>query len=260
LTLTVQRSQGGSTEDALFRTVVGADGAASRVAQAAGWPKPRTVPLVQAIVDLPKGMPSDTVRVWFIPDDTPYFYWLIPHSSTQGAVGLIGEDGAETSAVLEKFLEKHNLKPLAYQGARIPVYTGWMPVRRQLAGGEVYLVGDAAGHVKVTTVGGIVTGFRGARGVSEAILNGGSSRRLRALRRELNTHLFIRKLLHGFTQAHYSHLVDILNSRARQDLEAHTRDEPGRVLWRLCVHQPRFLLLGLRALLSGGTFLRQNLS
>ncbi|MGO8792334.1 MAG: FAD-dependent monooxygenase [Terriglobia bacterium] len=258
LTLTMQRMQGGSTEDTQFRTVVAADGAVSRVAQSAGWPKPRTVPLVQTIVDLPKGMAPDTVRVWFIPDDTPYFYWLIPHSPTEGVVGLIGEDGLDTRAVLDRFLDKHNLTPRGFQGARIPVYTGWIPVRRQLPGGDVYLVGDAAGHVKVTTVGGIVTGFRGALGVADAILNGGSSRKLHALRLELNTHLLIRKLIHGFTQAHYSHLVDILNSRARQDLEAHTRDEPGSLLLRLCLHQPRMLLLGLRALITGGAFLRQN--
>ena len=36
----------------------------------------------------------------------------------------------------------------------------------------MYLGGDAAGHVKVSTVGGVVTGFRGALGVVEAILNG----------------------------------------------------------------------------------------
>lgn len=254
LTLTMERTQGGRTEDAQFRTVVGADGAISRVAQAAGWPKPRTVPLVQAIVDLPKGMMPDSVRVWFIPDDTPYFYWLIPHSPTEGVVGLIGEDGSETRSVLDRFLERHQLEPRGFQGARIPIYTGWTPVRRELAGGDVYLVGDAAGHVKVTTVGGIVTGFRGALGVTEAILNGGSSGKLRALRRELNAHLLIRKLIHGFTQAHYSHLVDLLNARARKDLEAHTRDEPGSLLVRICLHQPRFLLLGLRALITGASF------
>jgi len=254
LTMVMERSPGGRTEKAQFRTVVGADGVASRVAQAAGWPKLQTVPLVQAVVDLPKGMAPDTARVWFIPDDTPYFYWLIPHSPRQGAVGLIAENGTQARAVLERFLDKRNLRPLTYQGARIPVYTGWTPVRRQLTGGDVYLVGDAAGHVKVTTVGGIVTGFRGVMGVAEAILNGGTSHKLQALRRELNTHLLIRKLIHGFTQSHYSHLVDLLNARARRDLEAHTRDEPGRVLWRLCLHQPRFLLMGLRALMNGANF------
>ncbi len=254
LTLRMGRSQGGGTEEAQFRIVVGADGAGSRVAQAAGWRKQRTVPLVQTVVDLPPGMPPSTVRVWFVPDDTPYFYWLIPHSPTQAVVGLIGEHASETRLALERFMEKHHLNPLEYQGARIPVYTGWIPVRRQLTGGDVYLVGDAAGHVKVTTVGGIVTGFRGAIGVSEAILNGGSSRKLGALRRELNTHLLIRKLIHGFNQADYSRLVDLLNARTRKDLASHTRDEPGGVLLRLCLHQPRLLLLGLRALISGASF------
>ena len=254
LTMVMERTQGGRTEDAQFRTVVGADGAVSRVAQAAGWPKPRTVPLLQAIVDLPNGLAPDTVRVWFMPEDTPYFYWLIPHSPTQGVVGLIGEDGSETRLILDRFLERHHLKPRGFQGARIPIYTGWIPVRRQLRGGDVYLVGDAAGHVKVTTVGGIVTGFRGAMGVAEAILNGGPGRRLRALRRELDLHLLIRKVIHNSTQAHYSHLVDMLNSRAQRDLEAHTRDEPSRVLWRVFLHQPRLLLFGLRAFLSGRGF------
>ena len=44
-----------------------------------------------------------------------------------------------------------------FQGARIPVYKKWVPVRRQVGNGSVYVVGDAAGQVKVTTVGGIVT-------------------------------------------------------------------------------------------------------
>ena len=46
----------------------------------AGWAPLETIPLLQAIVPLPKDMAADTVRVWFVPQDTPYFYWLIPES------------------------------------------------------------------------------------------------------------------------------------------------------------------------------------
>ena len=250
LALRMERRHDATIEEVRVKTVVGADGAASRVARAAGWPAQTTVPLVQAIVRLPHGIPRDTARVWFIPHETPYFYWLIPESPTRGVVGLIGEEGQPVRRALEGFLERQRLDPLEYQAARIPVYTKWIPVRRRLAGGDVYLVGDAAGHVKVTTVGGIVTGLRGAHGVADAILNGRPGRRLRALRRELDLHWLIRKVIHNFTQTHYSHLVDLLNARAHEDLEAHTRDEPGRVLSRLCLHQPRLLLLGLRAFLS----------
>ena len=256
LAIQLGRSRDAAAEEVHVNTLVGADGAVSRVARAAGWPAQTTVPLVQAIVGLPHGMPPDTTRVWFIPDDTPYFYWLIPDSPTRGVVGLIGEEGPETRRALEGFLERQHLDPLEYQAARIPVYSKWISVRRQLTGGEVYLVGDAAGHVKVTTVGGIVTGLRGALGVTEAILNGKPGRRLRALRHELDLHLLIRRAIHNFTQARYSHLVDLLNTRTREDLGAHTRDEPSRVLWCLCLHQPRLFLFGLRAFLTGGSFPR----
>lgn len=155
--------------------LVGADCALTRVAQSAGWPKLSMVPLVQAIVELPKDMPSDVCRIWFIPEDTPYFYWLIPQSPTHGVLGLIGKEGQEIQGHLEHFLQKKSLEPIEFQNAHVAKYTRWIPNHRKIGESNVYLVGDAAGHVKVTTVGGLVTGFRGALGVTEAILNGGSS-------------------------------------------------------------------------------------
>jgi len=183
--LRVEVDSAGRREELHAESVVGADGASSRVARSAGWPPIETVPLVQAIVRLPKDHPPDTTRVWFVPDDTPYFYWLIPESSERGALGIIGEQGPDTKRCLACFLEKRHLEPLEWQGARIPVYRGWVPVRRRVGKGEVYLVGDAAAQVKVSTVGGIVTGLRGALGVGQSILQKGGSKELTALRREL---------------------------------------------------------------------------
>jgi digeranylgeranylglycerophospholipid reductase len=251
---------GGGQQELEAGTVVGADGAASKVAEASGWPRQATVPLVQALVRLPSDYPPGTVRVWFVPDDTPYFYWLIPESDGQGALGLIGEDGAQTRKVLERFLEKKHFDPLSFQGARIPVYTGWVQVKRDVGAGRVYLVGDAAGQVKVTTVGGIVTGVRGAEGVAEAILNGGRSKKLSSLRRELNMHLLIRRALHRFQQVDYSKLVDLLNSSALRSLSLYNRDESARILWHICRNQPRLMLLGLRGLLMRGSLTRQDRS
>src|SRR6202795_389203 len=241
----------GRREQIHAASVVGADGASSRVARMAGWPPIETVPLVQAIVRLPKDCPPDTTRVWFVPDDTPYFYWLIPESSERGALGVIGEHGSDTKRCFERFLEKKHLEPLEWQGARIPVYRGWVPVRRQIGNGEVYLVGDAAAQVKVSTVGGIVTGFRGALGVSQALLQNGKSHELASLRRELRTHWLIRRALHHFEQKDYSQLVDLLDASTRQSLGDINRDESTRLLWNVMRRQPRLVLLGLRGLLMG---------
>ena len=249
LILEVERTSDGSREEVHTDTVVGGDGVLSPVGRAAGWAPLDTVPLVQAIVPLPKDMAPDTARVWFVPQDTPYFYWLVPESPERGALGIIGETGAETKLHLERFLEKKKLEPIEFQGARIPVYTRWVPVRRRVGQGSVYLVGDAAGQVKVTTVGGIVTGLRGALGVAQSILGGGSSRELQSLRRELDLHLLLRRSMHDFQQADYSRLVDLLNDPAKHSLAEYSRDEAWKILWRVCLRQPRLLLLGLRGLL-----------
>jgi digeranylgeranylglycerophospholipid reductase len=251
--LRVQVESGGHRDELHAESVVGADGATSRVARSSGWPPIATVPLMQAIVRLPKDCPPDTTRVWFVPDDTPYFYWLVPESPERAALGIIGEDGRDTKRCIERFLEKKNMEPLEWQGARIPVYKKWIPVRRRVGNGEVFLVGDAAAQVKVSTVGGIVTGFRGALAVADAILRNGNSGELSALRRELGTHWLIRRTLHHFQQKDYSHLVDLLNSATRESLGEINRDESTRLLWQVVRRQPRLVLLGLRGLLMGAT-------
>ncbi|HEX2295984.1 MAG TPA: NAD(P)/FAD-dependent oxidoreductase [Actinomycetota bacterium] len=236
-----------SASETTSSVVVGADGATSSVARAAGMRGQPTVPLIQAIVDLPPDYPRDTTRVWFRPSDTPYFYWLIPDGSGRGALGVIGEEAAATRRRLDRFLDEHALTPAAYQAARIPAYAGWTPPRRRIGGGDVYLVGDAGGHVKVSTVGGIVTGLRGALAVAQSI-EGGSNRALRALRRELDAHLVARRVLHRFSTEDYVRLLEMLNERAKGNLSVHTRDEPQRVLRSLVRAQPRILLLALQAL------------
>lgn len=251
LSLVIEGSRGGEVDHLPSRTLVGADGTFSKVARAGGWPSPVTLPLVQAKVRLPAGLSSDTARVWFVPADTPYFYWLIPESREYGVLGLIGEEGPRTRRCLAKFLDKQGLTPVAFQAARIPFYTGRASIHRQIGGTDVYLVGDAGGHVKVTTVGGLVTGFRAARAVAEMILSGGR-RDLHALRRELDLHLLVRRCIHEFTQADYSQLFDLLNVAAWGVLSAHSRDDIHRVLVRLCMTQPKLLLLGLRRALSVG--------
>jgi digeranylgeranylglycerophospholipid reductase len=249
LAFTVAYNGNGESREESTDILVGADGAFSKVARYVGWPKPSTVPLVQAIVELPKDMPLHTTRIWFVPEETPYFYWLIPHASRQGVLGLIGKEGQDVRGALECFLQKKDLEPIAFQNAQVSKYTQWIPFHRKIQESHVYLVGDAAGHVKVTTAGGIVTGFRGAQGVADAILNGGSSRELRALRKELGRHMLMRRILHGFTQKEYARLLDILNPATKRLLGVFTRDETDKLLWNLFLRKPRLLLLGLRSLL-----------
>ena len=230
--------------------LVGADGTFSKVAQKAGWPKQVTAPLLQAIVELPEDMSPDTARVWFVPEDTSYFYWLIPHSKEHGVLGLIAEDERQGLTSLKRFLERNDLLPIDFQSARTPLYRRWIPIHRRIGGNSVYLVGDAATHVKVTTVGGVVTGLRGAFGVAEAILNRGPSFQLLSLRRELEIHRLLRISLNSFSQTDYVKLLEILNPTAKDLLETHTRDEATKLLFHLSLRRPRVFLFGLRGLIN----------
>jgi len=234
--------------------LVGADGAFSRVARTAGWPQRKTLPLIQALVKLPKDMSVHTTRVWFLPEETPYFFWLIPHSSMEGALGLIAEDERLGRLALERFLRKKGLQPLEFQSARTPFYSQWVPYKRKIGRNDVYLVGDAGGHVKVSTVGGVVTGLRGALGVAEAILNGGHSSELRALRQELGIHRLIRSGLNGFSQDHYARLLDLVNSSVNHLLSWRSRDEARKLVTQLFLKEPRLLFLGLRGLVQRAIF------
>lgn len=233
-----------------FQVVVGADGAFSSVARAAGWPRQSTLSLLQGIVRLPDDLRRDTARVWFRPDDTRYFYWLIPESETYGALGVIGEDPGELRDRLDRFMKERDLVSLEYQAACVPNYRRWTPIRKTVGGGQVYLVGDAAGQVKVTTVGGVVTGFRGAIVAVDSILGRKSTQRSSRLRVELEAHRLLRAMLNGFRESDYCALLDSLNDGARRALHAHSRDEASKLLWRLPVTQPRLILLALRGLLS----------
>jgi flavin-dependent dehydrogenase len=251
LKFTLSSNGRGSLVEESAEVLVGADGVSSRVAQMGGWPSSITVSLAQAVVALPDDMHQDTTRVWFIPEDTPYFYWLIPHSKTHGVLGLIGKDEKSTKRSLEGFLDRKGLKAEEYQNAFTSLYKRWIPNPKKLGNNDVYLVGDAAGHVKISTVGGIVTGFRGALGVAESILNGGPNGELQALRRELNLHKLIRTILDRFTQNEYVKLLDLLSPDTRSALGRFHRDEISKLLLNLFLKQPSLLLLGLRAIISG---------
>jgi len=163
--------------------------------------------------------------------------------------GLIAESRCDAEKALERFLGAHGLTAMEYQAADVPAQgVGGRP---QCAGGNgrVLLTGDAAGHVKVTTVGGVVTGMRGGWAAARALTTGRSYRaELRSLRQELSAHAMLRHILDRFTDTDYDDMLRHLNSRGLRLLGHRSRDGMTGVLWRLLLAQPRWLPLAARAL------------
>ena len=152
----------GSEIDATASVVIGADGFKSQTAKAAGISLPQSVPIVQAEIELPKGWDSGVAKVWFDVDDTRFFYWLIPESVERGVLGLAGQDARQIRSLLDRFLGRLALQALRYQASQVAMHHPGLQPWGKAGTMPVYLIGDAAGQVKVTTVGGTVSGF-GAR-------------------------------------------------------------------------------------------------
>jgi len=230
-------------------TVVGADGVSSSVARAAGISPPPAVPLLQAEIHLPAGWPRGLTKVWFDVVETRYFFWLIPESDSRAVVGLIGEPGRDIRATLDRFLERHSFRPLGVQSGRAAMHHPRMRPWGRVGELDVLLVGDAAGQVKVTTVGGTVTGFWGARAAVEAVTTDSDYPRvLRHLKRELDLHWWIRSRLECLNNQGYDQLVSHMSPRVIEFLSENDRDSMKGRFWKLPFLQPRFLPLGLRLL------------
>ena len=256
-TVTIEDTHRDRIEKFKTRTLVGADGSFSRVAKIATGNGHGTTPILQAIVKLPDGAGVNTTQVWFEPEDTRYFYWLIPESQKQAAVGFIAEEGKRGRAKLEKFLARQGLEILDIQAARIPAYSHFTPQWRHVSGADVYLVGDAAAQVKVTTVGGLVTGLRGAKAAANAILRRKNYlKELRPLRRELGLHLILRSILNRFSSRDYDRLLGLLNEKTLHLLGRYNRDRAAGMLCRILWAQPR--LLGFGVVLSRGLWERRG--
>ncbi len=234
--------------------LIGADGTFSAVARAASHNGHFQTALLQARVRLSGQLAPHTYRVWFDPGRTKYFYWLIPEADGMAAVGLIADDARQAGSSLKAFLQEQKLEPIEYQAAMVPMHKFEYAARVMEVSRKVFLIGDAAAQVKVTTVGGVVTGLRGAQAVVEAILNGSKSgKEISQLKRELDLHLLVRRLLDGFTQADYDVLIDFLNGELKKILSEQTRDELSKMYLRLIASQPRLVILGAKALLRGMT-------
>lgn len=141
------------------RLVVGADGYRSLVARKLGvLPKGEKVPLYAAEVELPSSE-GQIVDIFLGNQVAPgWFGWVMPTGQGTARIGI----GAPRRPYefFQQLVEKH---PVIFQGLQILQCTGgYVPVcfQDKSYGQYSLLVGDAAGHVKPISGGGLFFGLR----------------------------------------------------------------------------------------------------
>lgn len=216
--------------------LVGADGPGSAVGRGAGLLRGRKYWAGKQYRVKMRSNPGEfTVFFGEIPD---FFGWVVPENEGYARVGIASEKFS--GRYFERLVERLGLRKddfVECQSGVIPRYDG-----SKASSGNVYLLGDAAGHVKATTGGGIVYGMRGARCLAASLQRGEDyeSAWRREFGRELWFHLYIRKFLNTLNAEDYDGLLRRLQHVA---IGEYNRDYPFRKLHILI--QPGLLLWGL---------------
>jgi flavin-dependent dehydrogenase len=97
------------TRQVAARAIVAADGVLSHVARSLGQARRPAVTVLQARVTTPASTDPGVGRVWFLPQQTQYFYWLCPESAHYAAVGLVDASPREARAKLDRFLAERGM-------------------------------------------------------------------------------------------------------------------------------------------------------
>ncbi len=247
------RRSDGSDVDHVAGAVIGADGAFSSVGAAAGIPRPSTVPILQAEVGLPPGWNPAMTKVWFDTDATRFFFWLVPESSERGVIGLIGDNRREAREIIELFVRQVGAKVDAYQGARVAMHNPGLRPWSRVGSAPILLIGEAAGQVKTSTVGGTVAGLWGAVAATRSLAEGMSyAQALRPLKRELDVHWFLRNLLDRFDNRDYDRLIRAMSQGTRTFLAQHDRDSMAQAIWKLPFCDVRLVVFCVQVMLRRG--------
>jgi len=162
----------GSTRE--YDLIVDAEGASLKIARSLGVrvPKDARLPAIQFELKGIQDIDEDFVEV-FLGNRWAhgFFAWLVPLCSTEARVGLASY--TRPRIMLDYLLHKHPLMRNRVKRAKIKEVNAGLvivsgPAWRFFGDGYI-MVGDAAGHVKPTTGGGIVFGMLGAKVAAEVI-------------------------------------------------------------------------------------------
>lgn len=221
--------------------VIAADGPLSPTAKAYGLYHPQRENYygIQATVE--GNFDPHSFKTYFGVSVCPdLFAWIVPESKTIARVGLAMRKNSRT--YFDKFMTEHGFKVKEMQAGTIPVYHP----AQQLQQENCYLLGDAAGFVKATTLGGLVPGLKQAEILADCIAHDKNYQQaVKPLARKLKLHLLVRRILDKFSDDDWDRLVSYINKPTVQKVfEKYTRDNPVPLVLMAVLKEPRFLRFG----------------
>lgn len=217
--------------------LIGADGPLSKVAQSTGIGNKHPF-WVGMQATIKAAFDPKVFTTWFGDIAPGFFAWSVPENSQLARVGLAVTNDKNCGQCFQRLMRMVGGTIVDRQGAPIPIYNHHSVIEK----GNTFLVGDAAGLVKDTTGGGIITGMLSSKILAESIKHGTSySKNVRKLRKELWIHSKLRRMLNKFTDSDYTRLLSLMNNpRVQRILYTHPREYPSRFMLKLLLAEPRF--------------------
>lgn len=223
--------------------VIAADGPSSPTAKAYNFyhPSRENYYGIQAIVE--GKFEKNIVKTYFGKDICPgLFAWVVPESETSARVGIAAEK--DSRKYFDKFLKEHNFTAKEIQAGLIPIYHP----KQKLQQNNCYLVGDAAGCVKATTLGGLIPGLQQAEILARCLLQQGKNEPQNyhndasSLRRKLWLHLKMHHLFNKFSDKDWDNLISYVGQPKIQAVfEKYTRDNPLPLVLLSLLKEPKFI-------------------
>ncbi|MBS3169389.1 NAD(P)/FAD-dependent oxidoreductase [Candidatus Woesearchaeota archaeon] len=218
--------------------VIAADGPLSPTAKAYGFYHPQRENYygVQAVVE--GVFEPQTIKTYFGNDICPgLFAWIAPESTTTARVGVATLKNSKY--YFDRFMKEHHFTAKEMQAGTIPVYHP----KQRLHKDNCYLVGDAAGYVKATTLGGLVPGLQQAEILARCILEKREYQpELKPLRKKLWLHRQVHRIMAKFSDQDWDRLITYVGQpHVRKVFESYTRDNPIPLLSHVLWNEPRFL-------------------
>ena len=234
----VVKEKGGEETIISPEVVIAADGPLSSVTKAYGLlnNKRKNYYGIQAVVR--GNFNPQKYQTFFSKEICPeLFAWIVPESESIARVGLATTKNPRF--YFDKFMLGKDFSVMEIQAGTIPLYHP----KQRLVKDNCYLLGDASGYVKATTLGGIIPGMKQAQVLVDCLNNGKDyEKELKELRKRMNLHLRLRKVLNKFSDKDWDSVLKLLKQeKVRAVFEEHTRENPLPIVMKTLLKEPRFL-------------------
>jgi flavin-dependent dehydrogenase len=209
--------------------LVGADGPTSKVRQQHGFAPLQQYIGMQARVRVAEHQNANSIL--FYPHIGQYA-WYVPETEHTARIGLVHQKASPN--MLNDFLKRFSGRVIERQGGAIPLHNPLHATSKKQGTHQVSLLGDAGGHIKNTTGGGLVPGMQAAQGYQQKQSNQKGT--MRALRKELYTHFLVHNLLKHATKNEWDAIIATADKHA-QLLAQHDRDEARKLIYKLSTNK-----------------------